>query len=98
MTKTTKITIDSVLKPDEKHLSSDLENELVMMNIEKGMYHGLDAVGTRIWELLKEKRTLSEVCRQLQREYDVDKDTCEKDTLNFARELYDAGLVEIVSE
>ena len=58
-----------------------------------GTYFGLDPVGARIWELMGEGKTLSEVCGQMLEEYEVSREELEGDTLRLAQELADQGLI-----
>jgi hypothetical protein len=50
----------------------DLAGESVLLNLSTGTYFGLDAVGTRLWHLLKEQGSAAAAIATLQSEYDVD--------------------------
>ena len=41
----------------------ELSGETVLLNLESGVYYGLDAVGTRVWQLLMQGRTIAERLR-----------------------------------
>ncbi len=68
-------------------------DEAVMMSIEAGRYYGLNAVASRIWELLESPKTVAEVCAQLCEEFEVDEPTCEAEVLKFTGDLIDNGMV-----
>ena len=68
-------------------------DETVILDLASGTYFGLDPVGARIWELMEEGKTLSEVCGQMLEEYEVSRDDLERDVLRLAQELTDQGLV-----
>ena len=68
-------------------------DETVILDLASGTYFGLDPVGARIWELMGEGKTLSEVCGQMLEEYEVSRDDLERDVLRLAQELTDQGLV-----
>jgi hypothetical protein len=60
-----------------------------------GQYYGLDEVGTRIWSLLKEPRTLSQIRDILMDEFDVDPEVCSLELKAIVDELADSGLVGV---
>jgi hypothetical protein len=70
-----------------------LSGETVLLNLDSGIYYGLDAVGTRIWQLLAESLPLVTVCSTIQKEYAVEPDVIERDVLKLVRNLYDKRLV-----
>jgi len=73
----------------------DIDDEKVMMSIERGQYYGLDPVGSRVWELIEEPVKVSALIDELLLRYDVDRETCEQDVLAFLEELYEDGLVRV---
>jgi hypothetical protein len=77
------------------HVSSELDGEEVILNLENGTYYGLNEVGARIWALLQEESSLAGVRDRLMEEYDVDAERCEQDVVHLTKELEEAGLVEI---
>jgi hypothetical protein len=78
-------------------LFRELAGEAVLLNLASGVYYGLDAVGTRVWALLSERRTLDQVCAQLLVEYDVDADTLGRDVTALVSDLCEKGLVLLES-
>ena len=76
-------------------LSCDLEGEAAILNLKDGVYYGLNAVGTRIWTLLKERpQTLRELRQSILDEYDVRYEECDRDIQALLDELKRRGLVE----
>ena len=80
-----------------EQLSCDLAGEAAIVNLKNGVYYGLDPVGARIWNLIREPITFAELCASLVREYDVDGSTLEADIREFLGQLAEQGLVEISS-
>ena len=72
----------------------ELEGEMVLLNLRTGVYFGLDAVGTRIWQLLQEGYTAAQVTDRLVAEYDVAAGACEQDLRVFMTTLHEHALVE----
>lgn len=79
-------------------LSSDLNGEAVILNLQTGVYHGLDAVGARIWHLLQETRTVDDILKTLLEEYEVEPDRCQQELLALLQKLADQKLIEVRSE
>lgn len=71
----------------------DLSGETVLLNLDSGIYYGLDTVGTRIWQLLAESLPLATVCTTIQQEYAVQPDMIERDVLKLVGDLCDRQLV-----
>jgi hypothetical protein len=76
-------------------VSSDLKGEVAILNLKAGVYYGLDDVGARIWTLLQEPKTVSEIRDVLLQEYDVEADRCKRDLLALLQRLVNEGLVEV---
>jgi hypothetical protein len=71
----------------------ELSGETVLLNLESGVYYGLDAVGTRVWQLLQQGGTIASVCDVMAGEYDVSPDVLREDVSRLVSELRDRGIV-----
>jgi hypothetical protein len=76
-------------------LFRDLQGELVVLEVNRGFYFGLDAIGTRIWHLLREQPSLQHVLAILVEEYEVAEAQAAEDLLALVRQLQEHGLLEI---
>jgi protein arginine N-methyltransferase 1 len=74
-------------------LSRELAGETVLLNLESGVYYGLDAIGTRAWNLFAEERSIADVCSIMLDEFDVSQATLEEDLTTLVRELCDKQLL-----
>ena len=74
-------------------ISRLVDDETVVLDLESGMYFGLDGVGKRIWESLAEGRRLGEIVTIIVGEYEVDESQAQQDVLSFAHELVERGLL-----
>jgi hypothetical protein len=83
----------SGLSVNESVVSATLDGEAVLLNVETGIYFGLDEVGTRIWELLTQGAGEGEILGQLLQEYDVEEAQVSADVSGFLARLAEAGLV-----
>ena len=76
-------------------VSADIgDGEIVMMNVEKGMYYGMDNIESHIWELMECPLSVSQLCDTLMERYDVTREVCQEDVLGFLHQLHEEGLVE----
>ena len=89
------LTLESTVVSGKDQVSARLDDEAIVLSLDEGMYYGMDAVGSRIWELLQEPRTVVQIRDTITHEYDVDEATCERDLLAFLRDLETKGLLEI---
>jgi coenzyme PQQ synthesis protein D (PqqD) len=89
------ISTSSIVAASKDQVSSDLAGETVLLSMQSAMYYGLDQVGSRIWELVREPIRVSDLRDAIMREYDVEPERCEADVLAFLRELAANGLIEV---
>ncbi len=90
-----KIEAATMLTRSEDILDAEIDGEAVMMSIEKGEYYGLDKIGSEIWEMLAEPRSLAQLCDALLERYDVGPEECERDVVAFLETLLADGSVLI---
>ena len=76
-------------------VSSRLADEIVILDLKSGVYHGLDGVGARIWELIGNATPIHDIRDALLEEYEVAADRCEEDLFSLIGELESHGLVQI---
>lgn len=92
---TDEISLDTVIACVQSQVSSTLGDEAAVLDMNRGIYYGLDPVGTRVWKLIQEPRSVAAVRDALLAEYEVEPLRCEQDLLKLLVELRDAGLIEI---
>ena len=73
----------------------EVQGETVLLQLESGDYFGLDAVGTRIWQLIIEKSDLAEVEAALRKEFDAEEDVVSRDFATLVDELASRRLIHI---
>lgn len=74
-------------------ISRSVGDEVVLLDLQTGLYFGVDPVGRRIWELAADGRSLGEIVDALLAEFDVERPAAEADVLAFASLLVDRGLL-----
>ena len=85
---------NTVIYRNPTAISSDLDGEAIILNMESGKYHSLDTTGTRVWELLEDKISFNDIVLKLMSEYSVEGQQCTTDVKEFINQLIDLGLVE----
>jgi len=97
MKKTNDLSGDTIVARNESLLTAEVDGELMAMSIEQGNCYGLNAVGTRIWALLAEPRTIDELCASLLDEFEVDATRCREEVTSLLEELREEGLATVRS-
>lgn len=72
------------------------QNESVLLNLDSESYHGLDDVGTSMWQALIQSENIQAAYDILLSEYKVDEVTLQKDLETFIETLVGRGLVEVI--
>ena len=95
MSSQTAITLAHRATRSDQVLSQDLDGEAVLLDLASEQYFGLNAVGTRIWQLLEAPYGLADVHRILCSEFEADHARIEGDLLALVGKLRDAGLIMV---
>jgi len=85
----------SVISRIMEVVAAEMDGEIVMISIENGKYYGMDAIGSRIWELIEAPQSVAEVVRILGEEYEVEQQQCQADILGFLDCLHKEGLIKV---
>ena len=79
---------------NEQIIDGELDDNQVMMHIEKGKYFGLNPVGKRIWELIKEPKSVADITQSLLAEFDVTEVQCSSEVQDFLDKAVKCDIVE----
>ena len=71
--------------------------ETVILDLTSGTYFGLNAMGARMWQIMASGERLSSICDVLTDEFDVTRETLERDLKGLVRDLADKGLISLSS-
>jgi hypothetical protein len=83
------------IKISKDVLAQELDGETVLLELASDSYFGLDAVGTRVWQLLNDGQGQSAMVDTLLDEYEVERETLERDISELLDRLSAAGLIGI---
>ena len=76
-------------------ISQEVSGETVLLDLDSENYFGLDEVGTRIWQLIKETNDLAAIYQTLLTEYDVSEERLQHDLDTLLGEISQLGLVTL---
>ncbi len=76
-------------------VSRNVGEETVILGLKGDMYFGLNPVGSRVWSLIQEPRTVAQVRDAILEEYQVEPAECERDVVDLLARLADQNLVEV---
>jgi hypothetical protein len=78
-------------------MEAEVDGELVALHIENGTYYSFNETAARIWALLDDPKSVSEISARLAAEFDVDAQTCANEVLLLLRDLEKDGLIDLIA-
>lgn len=91
-------TLATRVQQNAEIIAMEMDGEAVLLNLETAHYYGMPKVSSRIWSLIAEPHTIGEVCDSLMQQFDVDRETCEKEVMQFVKVLRHQGLIDVLPE
>ena len=85
--------LDTKLTIPPQVMSRLVGDETVLLNLQSGMYFGLDGVGKRIWGSVTEGNNIRQAAAAIVAEYDVDEEQAQADVIEFVSDLVTRGLL-----
>ncbi len=81
------------MQPSREVLFREIEGECVLLDLESGTYFGLNEVGTRIWNLLREGLPEERIAEIIAAEFDGDAPTIRADVRALLADLESRRLI-----
>jgi hypothetical protein len=75
-------------------LTASEGNRLILLQVRKGMFFGLEGVGASIWDLLNAGASAAAIADALLAEYAAPPEQLETDVINFLAQLAAVGVIE----
>ncbi len=91
------IHLNSTVIATNQQLSTDMADETVILNMQDGIYYGLDEVGTFIWQNIQSPISVTTLIQLLLEAYAVDKATAERDIMRLLNDLQQKHLVNTIT-
>jgi hypothetical protein len=89
------LNLDRVVQRDPDVLSGEADRDLVMVSIANGLYYGVSDVAREIWEAIEVPKKIGDLVDDLVATYNIDRTTCEQETLSFLEDLRTEGLLKV---
>jgi hypothetical protein len=87
--------LESSVMVSDDLIVRELDGEAVILNLTSGLYFSLNPVGTRVWHLCNEHRSVHAIWEGLQREFDAPPETLRTDLLALLGDLAENELITI---
>jgi hypothetical protein len=91
----TPLSVESIVVASREQVSCPLGEEAAILNLKNSVYYGLDPVGARVWNLLREPKSIGALRDTLLDEYEVEAERCERDLLALLEKMRGEGLIEV---
>lgn len=79
----------------DKMISTDLDQETVLMSIDAGAYFGMAGTARTIWDKLESPLTFSALVNELVSQYHITPEACAQDLQGFLSEMEREGLLHV---
>ncbi len=89
------IDTETIVSRNAEITYTEMDDEIVMVNIDRGEYYGLDNIATDIWGMLEEEMRVMDLCEALSKKYSIDTGQCLEDTLPFLKEMAENEVVKL---
>ena len=87
------ISLETILSAPKSVMARRVGDEVIVLDLARGEYYGLPAVGARIWELLVDGKSLVQISNLIAIEYEVESAKAVSDLLQLVTDLCDKGLL-----
>jgi hypothetical protein len=92
------LALSSTVWRSPSQMSGCIDARAILLSVENGKYYSMNAMGTRIWELIQSPTRIDTLIRDLLEHFDVDAAMCEAEVLQFLARLRLEHLVEVQAE
>jgi len=76
-------------------VATEVNGEVILMNLERDRCHGLGSTGSEIWRRLHKPIRVAELMQQLEAEFDAMPGKIESDVLRTLGEYASEGLIQV---
>lgn len=78
----------------DSFVETELDGDLVLLNLVSGKFHALEETGLAIWQLLDGQTDEAAIQQDLMGRYNVDAATCAQKVDAFLQQLVQAGFIK----
>jgi hypothetical protein len=89
------ITLETIVLKNSNLISSNIDEEIVMMSFKNNEYYGMNKAGSRIWQIIEEPTSVKVIIQALTREFNVEILECQKDVIEYLKVLHSKNLISV---
>ena len=89
------LSLHTIVVATSEQVSCPLGEESAILNLKNSVYYGMNPVGARVWDLLQQPKSVTELRNALLEEFEVDEVRCGGDLLALLETMRSEGLIEI---
>lgn len=89
-----KLNLSKIERNSHDLLSTELDDELVIMQIKTGNYLKLNNLSKVIWRKIEKPIAFEKLIQDLTSEYDVTEEVCKRETMRLLETLGNQGLLK----
>ena len=92
-----KISTESIVQREDRHLiHTELNEDLVMMDLENGSYLSLNRTGRIIWKEIEKPVVVKDLIIKLRYRFSIDEETCTSETIKFLIKMEKQNVLKIL--
>lgn len=95
MPETPTLTLESIVTRSTAPLAAKLQDDTVLMSLERGNYYCVSDTAEAIWERLASPTRIGDLCAALASEYGIAQEQVISDTMPFLDQLAAEGLIDV---
>ena len=89
------LNLNCIVQRDPDIIAAEADQDLVMVSIANGFYYGVSDVARNIWQAIEHPKKISDLIDDLTSSYNVDRSSCEEQTLSFLEDLLIERLLQV---
>lgn len=88
------LNLDTKIKVASNIVSRKVQDEEVILQLDSGVYYGLNEVGTEIWHMMKSGKSLRQIITQVSRDYEIPSKRITDDLFTLVKDLKKRKIVQ----
>ena len=92
------ISTEATVVAVKDQVSCTLENEVVILHLQQGLYYGLNEVGAAVWNAVQQPQTVEVLRGLILENFEVSPEQCQRDLMELLQDMAKAGLIEVRNE
>lgn len=85
----------AVVVATDRQVACEVGGEAVLLQMDQGVYYGLNPVAARVWQLVQSPRSVQSLIEQVLQEFDVERERCARDVRELIADLSQKQLVRV---